>query len=341
MDEVTALIDEQNKAICPRGGCPFKEKKGLYSVVGLVVLVLISLEAMGQLSRLQVEQGCGFGSEQSAFRTKDRRDIHLFFGDLVTPQEEELKALSESKEGWRVTSKSSRARVREQVGKLNQLKTERKRLLSLLKQEGKAKIGWIASDLRVRINVAELFKAAELSDTVLKKSGLKPDERKNDLLLFMGILFDVLLNEPLLRGRAKVVVVNSAINADLLELEGSISAENDKRVRELMEAVPRSGLVTSEIEKFADRMTVALFAGERIESDDQAETISKAKTAMANRLKGYRDWVNSVVASFAAAHAQIANEVLGYPGSGALILRSRLSSGVKEALLMTCPKSAK
>lgn len=185
----------------------------------------------------------------------------------------------------------------------------------------------------------ELFKQVAAVETQLKKDKFKEPEIKNFLLLEIGpILYSRWKNAQLRMSTILVALDDMTIR---LKSAGYKNA-TEQKATVLLQAVPGSGIRTSDMEQIIDISQVSLFSGVKERTPEFQALVAKIKKPEVKKLvEDYRKWIEQGVDSFGERDEAISKSILAQKGMGLLLLSANSGPGVSDRLMEACPSLKK
>ncbi len=185
----------------------------------------------------------------------------------------------------------------------------------------------------------ELFKTATAIETQLKKDKVKPKDLNSYLLLQLGpVLYSRWKNQQL-RKTTKLVALD---DITIRMKSRAYGDSTEQKAIVLLQAVPHSGIRTSDMEKIIDLSQIALFSGVKERTPEYLALVAKIKKpAVKKQVEDYRTWIEQGVDSLAERDEAAAKLILAQPGMGLLLLSSTFGPGVSDRLMEVCPGAKK
>jgi hypothetical protein len=181
------------------------------------------------------------------------------------------------------------------------------------------------------------FKNALAIETQLKKDKVKPADLKSYLLLQLGPLLYARWKNDQLRKVAQLVPL------DDMTMRMKTRAYNEAAEQKgivLLQAVPGSGIRTSEMEQILDISLVSLFSGVKERTPELLALMAKIKKPAVKKLvEDYRVWIEQGVDSLSERDEAVAKTILAQKGNGLILLSANFSAGVSERLMNSCPNN--
>ncbi len=185
----------------------------------------------------------------------------------------------------------------------------------------------------------ELFKTAAAVETQLKKDGIKSKNLNSYLILQLGPVLYARWKNQQLRKNTKLVALD---DITIRMKSRAYSDSTEQKATVLLQAVPHSGIRTSDMEKIIDLSQVALFSGVKERTPEYLALVAKiGKPAVKKQVEDYRTWIEQGVDSLAERDEAAAKLILAQPGMGLILLSSTFGPGVSERLMEVCPGGKK
>lgn len=282
---------------------------------------------------------CGVNPNRTLFRNMKREETVLFFVNHVPKKQTPLnEVLSTFK-----TKSARKTEVKEFVDSnyamLRSLEDVAKTIGDRLIAR---KLNWLgiekAADEITPEYEEELMKAAAAVEAQFKKDGIKPKEITSYLMLQMGPIYFSRWKNAQLRKATQVIPLDDVT----IRMKTRAYVESkDAKATALLQAVPGSGIRTSDMEQIIDISQVSLFSGVKERTPELQALIAKIKKPAVKKLvEDYRVWIEQGVDSLSERDATTANLILAQKGMGLLLLSGNSGPGVSERLMNSCPNPA-
>jgi hypothetical protein len=282
---------------------------------------------------------CGVNPNRTLFRNPKYEETVLFFVNHIPKLQQSLLDFAKS-----FKTKSSRsAEVKRFVGANYSLTRAMDEVALTIGDRFVArKLTWLgvekASDELDETHEAELVKAAAAVEAALKKDKVKAGDIKSYLMLQLGPVLYARWRNDQLRKTTKLVALDDL--AIRLKSRGYIDGK-DAKATALLQAVPGSGMRTSDMEKLIDISQVAMFSGVKDRGPEYGGLVAKVKKPEVKKMvEEYRIWIDQGIDSLAERDDSVAKTMLAQKGMGLVLLSSNFGPGVSDRLMGACPNQS-
>lgn len=282
---------------------------------------------------------CGVNPNRTLFRNPKYEEVVLFFVNHLPKEPIELNEF-----GVRFKTKAARA------AELKRFKNLNFRLMRNVDEVGLTigdrfianKLNWLgverSPDELDANREAELLKVLTEIEIQLKKDKVKPADQKSYLLLHVGPVTYARWKNDKLRKTSQLV----ALDDITVRMKSRAYVEGkDAKATALLQAVPGSGLRTSDMEKIIDMSEVAMFSGVQERPIEFAGLVAKIKKPEVKKLVDeYRVWIDQGIASLAERDELAAKTMMAQKGMGLVVLSANFGPGVADRLMAACPSQS-
>ncbi|CAN5571486.1 hypothetical protein BH10BDE1_BH10BDE1_34680 [soil metagenome] len=324
------------------------EKSSTVSAFRLSALLLVAFlgaapsnaRAEGKTQAQQAAQFenriCGVNPNRTLFRNPKYEEVVLFFVNHTPKQQTPLLDFTKS-----FKTKSARGdEVKKFVGANYSLTRAMDEVALMIGDRYVSrKLNWLgvekASDELDESHEAELVKTAVEVETVLKKDKVKAGDIKSYLMLQLDPVLYARWKNDQLRKTTKLIALDDLTIR--MKSRGYIDGK-DAKATTLLQAVPGSGIRTSDMEKIIDSSQVSLFSGVKERTPEFSEAVARIKKPEVKKLVAdYRIWIDQGIDSLAERDDAVAKTMLAQKGMGLVLLSANFGPGVSDRLMNACP----
>lgn len=205
------------------------------------------------------------------------------------------------------------------------------------------KLAWLGiektSDDMAQPGWKDLFKNATAVEAQIKNDKMSATEIKLYLQLQLGpIMYSLWKNEQLRKAARLFPLDDMAMRMR----SAAYKESTDQKATALLEAVPNSGIRTSDMEQIIDMSQVSLFSGVKERTPEFLALTAKIKKPAVKKLvEEYRKWIEQGVDSLAERDEAVTKIILSQKGMGLIVLSANFGPGVAERLMEACPNQMK